>query len=173
MKPSAEEYAPFYAGYVSLVPESDVLAVLEGQPGQLRDVARAVPAPQETHRYQPGKWSVREVFGHIGDAERAFGHRAFCISRGERAPLPGFDENDYVARSGFDRRGLAELVSEFALLREANLTFLRRLDGPAWDQRGTANGSVVSLRALAFIMAGHVRHHLGVLRSRYGLHAGA
>jgi hypothetical protein len=170
-RPAETEYAPSYAGYVSLVPEEDPLAALSAQPEELRRLAAAVPPERESDRYAEGKWSVREVFGHLTDAERVFGYRALCISRGDRTPLPGFDENSYVARSGFDRVRLTDLVEDFATLRSANLAFLRRLDVEAWRQAGTANDSPVSVRALAFIMAGHVRHHVGVLRSRYGVAA--
>jgi hypothetical protein len=171
MRPTASEYAPFYAGYVSLVPEEDVLAVLAAQPAELGGVAGAVAKERESYRYAPGKWSIRELFGHLADGERVFGYRAFCIARGDQASLPGFDEQAYVAASGYDARPLAELLSEFVALREANLAFLRRLQADAWPRAGTANGTPVTVRALAFVMAGHVRHHLGVLRSRYGVAA--
>jgi DinB family protein len=168
-KPEQTEYAPFYAEYVSLVPEDDVLAALEAQPGELRALLAAVPAERETHRYEPGKWSLREVVGHLTDGERVFGYRAFCISRGEQVSLPAFDENEYVARSAYHGQRLADLVNEFATVRDANLRFLRRLDGQGWRQAGVANENLVSVRALAFIMVGHVRHHIGVVRGRYGV----
>jgi hypothetical protein len=168
-RPTETEYAPFFAGYVSLVTEGEVLPVLEAQAGELRQLSAAVPAERETYRYEPGKWSLREVFGHLTDGERVFGYRAFCISRGEQASLPGFEENDYVARSGYDHQRLADLVSEFAAVREANLRFLRGLDAESWGRLGVANENPVSVRALAFIMAGHVRHHVGIVRSRYGI----
>jgi hypothetical protein len=109
----------------------------------------------------------REVLGHIVDTDCVFGHRAFCISRGEQQPLPGFDQNEYMAASDFDKRPLADLVSEFAVVREANLLALRRLTDSDWDRTGTASGHPVSVRALAFMMAGHVRHHLQMLQNRY------
>jgi DinB family protein len=171
MRPAPDEYAPFFAGYVSLVPEPDALAVLRAQPGEIERLARAVPTERETYRYAPGKWSVREILGHIGDAERVFGYRAFCISRGDHTPLPGFDENTYVAESAYDARSAAALAADFALLRAANLAVLDRLDEARFGRIGNANGKPVSVRALAFIMAGHVRHHLGVLKARYGLTA--
>ena len=166
-RPSQAEFAPFYVGYVSLVPEADVIQVLEGQAADVRLQTRAFIPAREQVRYAEGKWSVREVLGHMTDAERVFGFRAFCFSRGDENPLPGFDENDYVARAGFDRRSLADLVQEFGQLREANLTILRRLDDEAWRRMGTASGKLVSVRALAYIMAGHVRHHLHILSARY------
>jgi hypothetical protein len=168
-RPKPDEYAPFYAGYVSLVPESDALAVLAAQPAELQALAGKVPADRESHRYAAGKWSVREVFGHLTDGERVFGYRAFCISRGDKASLPGFDENSYIAGADYDNRPLQELAADFAALRKSNLKVLRRLPAGDWAKSGTANGTPVTVRALAFVMAGHVRHHLGVLRARYGV----
>lgn len=170
-RPAPEEYAPFFAGYVGLVPETEVLPVLTAQAAEIRRIAASVPEGRETFRYAPGKWSVRELLGHVGDAERVFGYRAFCISRGETAALPGFDENGYVAESGYDERRLAELAEDFAALRGSNLAVLARLTPQRWSNVGIANGKRVSLRALAYIMAGHVRHHLGVLKARYGVTA--
>jgi len=168
-RPTEAEYAPFYAQYLSLVPEEDLLEVLAGQPAWLSGLVAGVPADRETHRYEPGKWSVRQVVGHLADVERVMGHRAFCISRGEGAPLPGFDENEYVARSSYEEQDLADVAAGFARAREANLAVLGNLDAEAWKRRGIANSSPVSVRALAFIMAGHPRHHAGVLESRYGI----
>jgi hypothetical protein len=170
-RPAPDEHAPFFAGYVKLVPEAEVLPVLEAQSSEIQRIARAIPKDRETFRYGPGKWSIREIFGHIGDGERVFGYRAFCISRGDETPLPGFDENDYIAESAYDERPVAELADDFAALRASNLAVLGRLDPARWTRRGNANGSPVSVRALAFIMAGHVRHHVGVLKMRYGVTA--
>jgi hypothetical protein len=166
-RPETSEFAPVAAGYVSLVPEVDILRVMESQSNQMRSFALTISPEREMFSYAPGKWSVREVIGHVTDAERVFGHRAFCISRGEQAHLPGFDEQAYAAQSSFASCRLSELVEEFALVREANLVFLRRLDSAAWRQIGTANDTPVSVRALAFVMAGHVRHHLHWLSTRY------
>lgn len=166
-RPDAAEYAPFYAGYVSLVPEADVIRVLEEQTAALERQARQFVPALERHRYAPGKWSVREVLGHVVDAERVFGFRAFSFSRGEANPLPGFDQDDYVATGGFDGRSLMDLVDEFAQVRQANLIVLKRMDEVAWKRVGTASGKPVSVRALAFIMGGHVRHHMNILSSHY------
>ncbi|MBI1873349.1 MAG: DinB family protein [Acidobacteria bacterium] len=171
-RPKDTEYAPFFAGYVSLVPEADIVDVLQKQIVDVGSQARTVPANGETFAYAPGKWNIREVYGHMADAERIFGYRAVCISRGERASLPGFDEKQYVARSRFADTRLTDLVREFTLLREANLVALQRLDRSTWSQMGTANGHPISVRALAFIMAGHVRHHLRILGERYAVPAG-
>jgi hypothetical protein len=168
-RPAATEYAPFYAGYVGLVPEADVLSVLEEQKDAFRRLAGTVTPDRERYRYAPDKWSIREVAGHLVDGERVFGYRAFAISRGEQAPLPSFDENVYVSASGNDSVPLPDLVAELVAVRDANLAFLRRLSDEPWGLVGTASGKPVSVRALAFIMAGHPRHHLGILRERYGV----
>ncbi len=168
-RPTEAEYATFYAGYVGLVPESDVLAVLEPQVEEMRRFLAPVSAEKETYRYAEGKWSIRQVLGHLVDGERIFGHRAFCISRGEQAALPSFDEKQYVAGSRAEEVPLRELVEELALVRQSNLAVLRRLDEREWGQVGTASGKPVSVRALAWVMAGHPRHHLQVLRERYGV----
>jgi hypothetical protein len=172
-KPKESEYAPFYAGYIAAVPPGDdILDLLESQVERIRRLAASVPAERETFRYAPGKWTLREVLGHLGDAERVFGYRAFRISRGDETPLAGFDENQYVEASGFNARELSSLAEELALLRQANVLFLRSLDAESWRRTGIANNNPVSVRALAFIMAGHLNHHLNVLRERYGVEAG-
>jgi DinB superfamily len=168
-KPSESEYAPFYAGYIARIPAADVLEILECQSAELRQLAASTPPEREEFRYGPDKWSVREVFGHLIDGERVFGYRAFRIGRGDQTPLPGFDENHYVAASSYHDRDLASLVEEFALVRAANLAIFHSLSGDAWSRLGTANGYPISVRALAFIMAGHVNHHLAILNDRYGL----
>jgi hypothetical protein len=167
-RPNESEYPPFYQGYVARVPETDILQALREQPNVLKRVADAVGA-RERFRYSPGKWSVRELFGHLVDAERFFGHRAFCISRSDPNPLPGFDENAYVARSDYDSQSVADSVHVFSLLREANVRHLESLAEDAWPLEGVANGAKVTVRALAYIMAGHARHHLAVLKERYGI----
>lgn len=168
-RPAETEYAPFYARYVALVPETEILAVLEQQVGEIRRLAASVPPERETWRYAEGKWSVREVLGHLVDGERVFGYRAFCFSRGETAPLPSFDENRYVAAARSDAVPLRELVDELALVRQSNLVVLRRLEPSQWTRVGTASGHPVSVQALAWVMAGHLRHHVNILRERYGI----
>jgi uncharacterized damage-inducible protein DinB len=166
-RPPETEYASFYAGYVALVTEGDILSVLEGQVGEMRRLLGSLPAGRETYRYAEGKWSLREVLGHVVDAERIFGHRAFCLSRGEQAALPSFDQNQYVAAARSDSIALRDLLDELSLVRQSNLAVLRRLDAREWSRVGIASGAAVSVRALAFIMAGHPRHHLKVLQERY------
>lgn len=166
-RPDPTEYEPHFAGYISLVPELDVLTVLEGQGETLRGMLRGMTADRERLRYAPGKWSVREVLGHMADCERVFGYRALAIGRGEKQPLPGFDEDAYMLNAGFDERPAAAIVTEFAAVRDANITMLRAFNDAAWERLGTSNNATISVRALAYIMAGHVRHHLTVLSERY------
>lgn len=165
--PSSEEYAPFYSGYVSQINEADVLSILEQQIPLIDKLANAISKERALFRYQAGKWSIKEVLSHMTDAERVFGYRAFCVSRADKSALPAFDENHYVANSGADKVALCDLAREFSLVRKGNLEFLKRLAHPAWKEIGTANGMPISVRALAYIMAGHVRHHLEILRTRY------
>ena len=141
------------------------MPALQGQPSELRQLASQIVAERETFRYAPGKWSIRQTFGHIIDTERVMGYRAFCIGRGEQKPLPGFDQNDYVASARSDERAVAELAAEFSAVREANLWVMRQWTAEDWSRAGNANGKTVSARALAFIMAGHVRHHVAICRN--------
>ena len=168
-RPQPGEFAAFFEGYLSLVPEDDVQNALKTQMAEVRRVASAVGPDRETYRYAPGKWSIREMLGHVGDGERIFGHRAFCISRNEKASLPGFDENAYVANARFNERSLGTLVDELDALRGVHLSLFSSLSDEEWSRKGTANGNPVSVAALAFMMVGHVRHHLKVLRTKYGI----
>jgi hypothetical protein len=168
-RPAVTEYAPFYEPYIARVPEDDVLLVLHAHVDEVRAALARVSQEGEQFAYAPGKWTVREVLGHMLDVERVFAHRALCIGRADPAPLPGFEEGLYVAESGAGACPLPDLVEEFVVTRSANLAMLRRLPDGAWRRQGVANGHVVSVRALAFMMAGHVRHHLALLSERYGL----
>lgn len=170
-RPLESEYAPYYQGYIAHVTEEEILPVLRSQPDDLDVLLGRVTPDRETYRYAEGKWSIREITGHLIDGERVFGYRAFCIARGESQNLPGFDQNDYLLTAPYDRIELEGLLSELRLVRLANIAMLRSLDEEAWARVGTANDNQVSVRALAFIMAGHVRHHMGVLKERYGLNA--
>lgn len=170
-RPANNEYAQYYERYISLVPDDDILTVFETQITYLERLAGAVTSDKEQYRYAPDKWSIREVIGHLIDGERVFGYRAFCISRGEAASLPKFDENAYIVESHYHRRTLSDLLAEFALLRKSNLVLFSKMTESDWKQMGTANNNPVSVLAIAFIMAGHFQHHLKVLRQTYGLSA--
>lgn len=172
-RPASGEYHTAFERYVCLVPEDDVLPVLARQPAQLRAATEKISGERAGFRYGPDKWSIREVVGHFTDAERVFGFRAMTFARGDKTPLPSFEENDYAAIAGHDRYALSDLVAEFEALRRSHVSMLSHLDPEAVARVGRANGSPVSVRALAYIMAGHVRHHLGVLASKYGVEGAA
>jgi uncharacterized damage-inducible protein DinB len=166
-RPADSDYGSWYADYVSLVPEEDVLSVIEQQSSTTQRLISSLAESQATHRYAEGKWSVKEVIGHVTDAERVFGYRALCIARGDKNSLPGFDEQEYMKHANFDSWRLGDLAEAYALTRRANIVMFRNMDEESWDRRGLANNSEVTVRALAFILAGHERHHLKVLRERY------
>jgi hypothetical protein len=169
--PGAGEFAPFYAGYIEKA-GGDPLTLMAKQVTTFAALGRTLSAEQAAHRYAAGKWSVKEILGHLIDAERVFSYRALRIARGDTTPLAGFDENAYVAAAGSDRRTVADLVDELVSLRTANLALYRSLDEAALARVGTANSVPVSARALVFITAGHAQHHLGVLAERYGIPVG-
>ncbi len=166
-RPGTDEYAPAFAGYVSRVPEVDIDAALARQAEELPSVLAAVRGEGERHRYAAGKWSVRELVGHVIDTERIMGYRAVCVARGETVSLPGFDENAYAEKATFDDYPLAELLEEFVLVRQGHLHFFRHLSPEAWLRKGIANQNPISVRALAWVMVGHVRHHMAVLEQHY------
>lgn len=168
-RPQAGEFAPFYERYVAQVPDEDVVAVLAAQGGAVQRMLRGVGEDLSRARYAEGKWSMREVLGHVIDAERVFAYRALSFARGEQAALPSLDQDAWVANSGHDAVPLAELLDEFASVRTATLHLMRHLSREAWRRVGTASGWTVSVRALAFIIAGHTAHHLQVLHERYGV----
>jgi hypothetical protein len=161
------EYAPYYEAYIGQVSENDVLPVLRSQMDELDVLLNRVEPEQERFRYAEGKWSIREIVGHLIDGERVFGFRAFCIARGERQNLPGFDQDDYMATAPYDQIELEDLLNELRLVRLGNIAMLRSLDEESWNRIGTANDNQISVRAIAFIMAGHLRHHMNVLREKY------
>ena len=166
-RPNETEYAPYYQDYVDQVSESDIMAVLRGELDELDVLLSRVASDKETFAYADGKWSIREIIGHLIDGERVFGYRALCIARGEKQNLPGFDQNDYMLTAPYNHIELEDLLSELRLVRLSNMAMFRSLDEQAWNRVGTANGNEITVRALAFIMGGHVRHHMNVLKERY------
>jgi len=166
-RPPATEYASSFQGYVSLVPEADVMGALVRQKGDLAQALSGVRGEAERYRYADGKWTIREVVGHVIDSERVFGYRALCIARGEKASLPGFEENAYASNAPYGDYPLGDLLDEFAQVREGHLFLFRHLSRDAWHRVGVANSNACSVRALAYIIVGHVRHHLAILRDRY------
>ena len=166
-RPEPTEYAEFYANYVSKVPGTDVLSVLESQRLQMLQLFAGRSERDGSFRYAPGKWTVKEVLGHITDTERIFTYRALRIARGDQTPLPGFEQDDFVKNGGFSERALAGLAEEFALVRSASLALFRSFPEEAWARRGVASQKEVTARALAFVTAGHQMHHRIILEERY------
>lgn len=166
-RPQADEHAPYYSRYIDQVPDGDIVDFLERQESEAAAFLRAIPANLQEHRYAEGKWSVKEVVGHLADAERIFAYRALRFARADQTPLAGFDENAYVPAGGFDARTYGSLVDEWVHVRRATISLLRGLDGDAPLRRGKANDQEISVRALAWVMAGHVVHHAAILRERY------
>lgn len=166
-RPDASEHLPYYGKYVDRVPDGDLLQTLRVQLDETLALVRGLPEERGGHRYAPGKWSIREVLSHVIDAERIFAYRALRIGRGDATPLASFDENTYAAASNADARTLADLAEELEHVRLGNLALFRGLDDDALARRGTASGGEVSVRALAWIIAGHERHHVALLRERY------
>lgn len=166
-RPAATEYAEFYANYISKVPGTDVLGILEAQRVQMLQLFAGRSERDGSFRYAPGKWTVKECLGHITDTERIFTYRALRIARGDKTPLPGFEQDDFVKNGGFAERKLADLAEEFSLVRAASLALFRSFPPAVWDSRGTASNKEVTVRALAFITAGHQIHHRQILEERY------
>jgi uncharacterized damage-inducible protein DinB len=167
VRPTPDEYAPYYGRYVARVGEGDVVAILHGQLSQTLGMLRGIPEAQGGHRYAPDKWSIRECIGHLADAERIFAYRALRFSRNDSTALHGFDENAFVANASFDGRTLASLCDEFEATRRSTIALFDSLTQDEWSRRGTASENPVSVRALAWIIAGHELHHVEVLRTRY------
>ncbi len=165
-RPRESEYPPFHAGYVSLVPEDEILPVLAEQLRDIVSFLQEIPESRSDFRYAPEKWSVAELVGHVIDAERVFGFRAFTFARGDEAELPNFEQDPYVrnARIGVS---LSTLAREFGHVRRSHLLMFERLAPSDWSRTGVASGKTMSVRAIAFVMAGHVRHHAAILKSRY------
>ena len=168
-RPQPDEYAGFFGRYIDGVPDGDIVSFLESQGRTTQKLLSSIDEERAGYRYAPGKWSIRQVVGHITDGERVFTYRLLAIARGEKQSLPGFEENDYVDNANFDDRSLAELAAGLAATRSATLALLRSLSDEAWERRGVANNNPISVRAIAWVTAGHERHHLGILRDRYGL----
>jgi hypothetical protein len=167
IRPRTDEYAPYYQKYVDRVPAGDLLALLTRQGDETAALLGRVKESDAGHRYAPDKWTIREVLGHVSDAERVFAYRALRFARGDEGALLSFDEKAFVAGGGFERRTLADLVAEFRAVRQATLALLRSLDEAAWTRGGTASGKHVTVRALGHIIAGHEAHHVAILKERY------
>ena len=166
-RPQAGEHAEYYGRYVTQVPDGDVVALLGEQIQETVALLSGVSAEQADHAYEPGKWTIKEVVGHMIDTERVMAYRALRFSRNDATELPGFEQNDYVANGNAGRRTLPDLLEELQAVRASTIHFAKHLDEEALDRRGIASGQGVTVRALIYIIAGHERHHAALLRERY------
>jgi ABC-type phosphonate transport system ATPase subunit len=166
-KPEPREYAAYYEKYISLVSGKDIVSTLESQRLQTLQLLSGRSEREGNFRYAKDKWTVKEVVGHVSDTERIFSYRALRIARGDQTPIEGFEQDDYVRGGGFGERTLANLAEEFGQVRQASVALFRSLGEEAWRRSGTANKNEVSVRALAFIIAGHELHHRAILEEKY------
>ena len=166
-RPSAQDFAPHLAPYIDLVPDEDLVAHLEIQARHFEALLAGIDADRALFRYEPGKWSIKELVGHVIDTERIMAYRLLRIARGDATPLAGFDQDAYVRAAQADARPLEELATEFSAVRQATLALLRSLDPEALARRGTASGHPVTAGALAHVIPGHLAHHGRVLEARY------
>ena len=166
-RPEPGEYNPYYDRYISLVPGTDILGTLDAQRRQTLLLLSGRDEPDGNFRYAPGKWTAKEVLGHVCDTERIFAYRALRISRGDQTPIEGFEQDDYVKNGPFTRMPLEEIVEDYIAVRRATLTLFRNLEESAWTRRGVANKNEVTVRALAYTIAGHELHHRRILEEKY------
>ena len=165
--PDPSEYPSYYQKYMDRIPPGEAVATLERQIGGTLAFLKSIPEERAGFRYEPGKWSIREIVGHLSDVERIMTYRALRFARNDQTPVPGFEPDDYIPPSGFDGRTLEDLAEEFGNVRRATLSFFRGLDEAAWQRRGQASGFEVSVRAFPYIVAGHELHHMDVVRTKY------
>ena len=166
-RPTEKEYASFYDKYVKLVPDESILKVLELQGAHAQKILRAIDETKSLHRYAPDKWSIREVVGHVTDAERVFTYRALRFARADATPLPGFDQDVWSKKTNAHSRTLASLLDDLQLLRAATISLFRGFADEDWERSGIASDNAVTVRALAYIVAGHEHHHLKIVKERY------
>jgi len=165
--PDRSEAPEYYFTYIDKVPAGDIIQILETQSDEAFMLLRGISDERSLHRYAAGKWSVREVLGHLNDTERLFVFRALWFARGFDTPLPGFDQNTAVAAAASNERSWRALIEEFRAVRAGSIAFFQNLPPEAWDRRGIASGNPFSVRALAYMVAGHLVHHTDILRARY------
>lgn len=166
-KPASSEHAPFYATYIQRLPDTDILTLLNSQPDELLTLCSSATEAEAEKPYAEGKWSLKELLQHMMDTERIMAFRALCFSREEKQAVPGFDEDAYAAVSDANRRSLADILEEYRLLRQSTLALIKSFSAEMLLKTGNANGNMVSVRALIWVIAGHESHHLGIIKTRY------
>lgn len=167
IKPSAGEYPSYFESYIDQVPEGNLLEILISQIEETTAFLSTLEESQWNYRYAPGKWTLKEMLGHISDTERIMGYRLLRISRGDQTPLSGYDEDEYVKGASFQNQSIAELLEEFRAVRHSTYTLLRGLNEDGWGRTGVANDKEISVRAIAYIIAGHELHHVKIIKEKY------
>ena len=166
-KPDASEYSPYYEQYIQSVVDNDLVEALKNSEKELVDLIHNISEDKAVHRYEQGKWSIKEVMVHLNDAERVFAYRALRFSRNDRTELAGFDENTWVPESNADIRTLKDILKEHTHVRQSSLSLFENISEEMALRRGLANGKEISVRALGFIICGHALHHAKVIRELY------
>jgi hypothetical protein len=166
-KPTPDEYPADFDHYVKLVPSNDLLAYFDSQKESVASLASTLTEDKLHYRYAPGKWSIKDIFGHLIDCERIYSYRALCIARGEKLPLPGFEENDYAREAHADKRDKTNIIADYETVRAATISLFKGFDEEMLLRKGIANGAPRSVRTLGYLAAGHELHHLGVIKERY------
>lgn len=167
MRPAKTDYAEYYQRYIDLIEGEDIINILSSLNKETSDVLNSFPQSKGNFAYAPGKWSVKEVVGHMMDTDRIFAYRALAIARGEKQPLPSFDQDEYVKNGKFNLRELSDLTYEYRLLRESNILLFKGFEQSVYSNRGVAAGNEVTVLALMWMIAGHQKHHLNILREKY------
>ena len=168
-RPAPGEYPDFFSHYVGAVPDGDIRQTLPAASREMEAFYLAIPEGRSIETYAPGKWTIREVAGHVADSERVFAYRALRFGRGDRTPLPGFDQEVFVPNSNVAERPWSEILDDLFTVRRSNLNLFRSFRDGDWERRGEASGAEISVRAWAWVIVGHELHHRAVLRERYGL----
>ena len=166
-RPTENDYAPYYKDYINYIEGDNIIKILRDQLSRTVKLVKSIPEEKGNYAYAKGKWSIKEVLGHITDSERIFAYRALCIARGEEKSLPGFEQDDYVREGNFNNRTLASLIDEFMQLRKSNIDLFTSFSEDALNRRGLANNYEVTVRAFLFIIAGHEFHHINILKEKY------
>jgi hypothetical protein len=166
-RPASTEYGPYFEKYVNLVPEGDLLQLLPQQIKETTDLLRNITDAQGEYRYAPGKWSLKEVIGHMSDTERVMSYRLLRIARGDQTPLMGFDQDTYVNSAAFELHSVQDLLEELTAVRQATLYLLHGLTDEAWGRTGTVSNKEISVKSLAYIIAGHELHHRNIIEASY------
>lgn len=166
-RPTGAEHDPAFSRYITRVPEGNFFDVFQSQTQKTIGLFETFSEEKGNYSYAPGKWSLKEVLGHVIDFERVFSYRTLCIARGEQQSLPAFDENEYARNAGYDRLELSKVIEHYKKLRNSTICLLEQIPDDAWTRTGVSNQKPVSARALAYTMAGHELHHMNVISERY------